>query len=220
MMSSNFVDLTKDDIAENFDNHPEVVSNTSEINSWRKCINPFSNFQSCNTNSSEFIFDCTENLTRAPSTKYDEIMIEDKVKNDDLGDKVKQDEMTSSENDTKTDTNIQSYHVEFFNMMLIKSKESQYFDIFFNEEERNILLKFESLPENCQELYIRLYQRKKGWLRQSKIQYNSIDCPTCLKLLNEQGSIVLVIPLINAKMYLEVLKLLFFSRLDYFNSVF
>ena len=187
-MFSNFVDLTKDDISEKANYHPEIVSDPSEINSWRQFINPFSDIKSCNATSSKLKFNCTESFIRALSTKYDEVISEKEVRNDDSDEKETQDVNNSSGDKTKIGTNIQqSYHVEFFNMILLKTKQTPYFNVFFKEDERNILIKFENLPENCQELYIRLFQRKKGWLKESKIQYNSIDCPTCLKLLREQG---------------------------------
>ena len=196
-MSSNFIDLTQDSIdhtVENANTDPEVVSDPCKINIWRHYINPFSSTSSFNFNadhsSSNFKFDCTEVLTRPlPSDEYNGKLfpVKETVTNNEFVEiptpTQDQDETTSSHHDTT----IQSYHVEMFNMILRKTKENKCFDGFFNEEERNVILFFENLSEDCQELYIRLFQRKKGWIRQSKIQYNRINCSTCLKLLSGKG---------------------------------
>lgn len=44
----------------------------------------------------------------------------------------------------------------------------------FNEADLDIIMKFQQFPIECQKLYIRLFQRKSGWFRCSKLDYPKI----------------------------------------------
>lgn len=184
MACTNFIDLTEDSAS---DSDKVSGENVSEINLWRYHMNPFSTskmFLSC----SQFGFDCTKEITRVSSECVHPKNEKAECPANDL-DKIDEEKETHDQPipNNETSNTFIPYHVEFFDIILKKVKEKEYFEEFFNEDESNILKTFEDLSEGCKELYLRLFQRKKGWIRQAKIQYNSIDCPSCLKLLSEKG---------------------------------
>ena len=166
-MNSNFIDLT----------HEVEAHYTIDV--WRKEINPFTIFGFLKDSKFEKQFDGlpSERSGTDKSNAGVQTAAEERSPQ-------KEDE----EEEFSIKSNNQSYHVEFFHLIIQKIKrQKKAFDVCFDEAEKKIFETFEELSADCQELYVRLFQRKHAWIREEKVKYDNINCTTCLRILVDKG---------------------------------
>eukprot|EP00111_Clytia_hemisphaerica_P020957 TCONS_00061786-protein len=170
-MSSNFIDLTSE------------LEASFSINIWRKEINPFVRFGFLKDSKFEKPFDDLPSDSERSGTIQEsnpDVQNEQSPKKDDTN--------IDEEEEFSIRSNNQSYHVEFFNLILQKIKnQPDVFDVCFNDTEKNTFRAFKELSPDCQELYVRLFQRKHTWIKEEKIKYDNINHPSCLKSLTNEG---------------------------------
>jgi hypothetical protein len=155
----------------------DLTSEESGIDAWRKEINPFQIYAFLND--SKFSFE--SNKHDYSSRKGEQIL--------DLGDQKYEKEIKENEEQSNPiqSNSDQSYHLEFLTFIIANIKSLKCFDTLFDLSEKRILESFMILSEDCQDLYIRLFQRKRTWHKEGKIQYNGIDCPSCISCLSKEG---------------------------------
>ena len=162
----------------------QVIDLTNEENGvdvWRKQINPFQAYHILDE--SKFSFESEKLYNHSRKIEKNDTL---KNNNDDLMNKKEYKEAEEQLNPVESNNN-QSYHLEFLTCIIDNVKSLKSFNILFDNSERRILETFQTLSEGCQDLYIRLFQRKRNWIKEGKIQYNGIDCPLSLSSLSKKG---------------------------------
>ncbi|XP_070256750.1 fanconi-associated nuclease 1 [Myotis yumanensis] len=66
------------------------------------------------------------------------------------------------------------YYLRSFLVVLGAVFENEDDSMLFDEQERGIVTKFHQLSERGQKLYVRLFQRKFGWIKRHKLEYEEI----------------------------------------------
>ena len=84
---------------------------------------------------------------------------------------------------------FEPYYLANFKLVLDTVLSNEDEASLFNEEDRKVLSGFSSLSTESQKLYIRLFQRKFGWFKCSKLDYPKIsnDLRPMLKVLVDEG---------------------------------
>lgn len=66
------------------------------------------------------------------------------------------------------------YYLRSFLLVLGAVFENQDDSMLFDEQEKGIVTKFHQLSDSAQKLYVRLFQRKFGWIKRHKLEYEEI----------------------------------------------
>lgn len=93
--------------------------------------------------------------------------------------------------DDAQDNQSDPYYLANFKLVLDTVLSNEEDKSLFNEEDVAVIEKFQAFPIECQKLYIRLFQRRPGWFRCSKIDYPKIakDLKPVLNDLLKAGKI-------------------------------
>ena len=112
-------------------------------------------------------------------------------------DKSKDDNEEHEENKLETQVgelqnNYEPYYLANFKLVLSNVMSNEDDRQLFNEQDNEVIDQFNAMSPEEQKLYIRLFQRKRGWFRCAKLDYPKIckDLKPATDLLIEKGEVI------------------------------
>jgi len=123
--------------------------------------------------------------------------LQDLSKDETNSDKSKDDNEEHEENKLETQVgelqnNYEPYYLANFKLVLSNVMSNEDDRQLFNEQDNEVIDQFNAMSPEEQKLYIRLFQRKRGWFRCAKLDYPKIskDLKPVTDLLIEKGKVI------------------------------